>query len=1066
MEKVRKSCMHEGLFAMAFLVFCSGRIAIATGPSGLSAEEIDAIPVVTIDSLDLDTIALEDEQRHAAGLPPRFAIPNEVAIKPGDHGIWRDGADGSRVWRLRIQSVGATSINLGFTGYLMPVGGRLDIFSTDQRSSIRPFTAQDNEDHGELWTPIVPSDDIIVQATIPKDEQDDLVLSLTSINIGYRGFGAESGAAGARSGSCNVDVICPEGDDWRLQIKCVAVIGTGGSTFCTGFMVNNTSEDLTPYFMTANHCGITSSNAASLVTYWNYENSWCRPPGSGASGGPGDGPLNEFNTGSFFRATYSTSDFTLVELDDPPDTAWDVGFCGWDANNVDATSAVGIHHPNTDEKRISFEFQPTTTTSYLGNPVPGDGTHVRIEDWDVGTTEPGSSGSPLFNQDHRVIGQLHGGYASCTSQTSDWYGKFARSWIGGGSNSTRLSNWLDPTGTGLMQVDFISEATLCRDAGAISLNSDLYACEGTALVKVIDCGLDADPGVIDTIAVTVSSDTEPGGETVTLTETRVDSAKFEGTVSFSETDSAGVVQVGAGDAVTASYTDADDGAGGSGIVVTAVASIDCTAPLISNVQTANVEPRSATVTFLADEPSIGTIRYGLACGTLGGSASSSTPAMSVSVDVPGLQDETTYFYAVDAADVAGNTTTDDNGGNCYTFTTPDIPNFFTEEFGSAFDLAGTSITFVPNGTVDFYGACSEPITTLPTDPSGGTTIALGDDDFASVAIGGGESVSFYGNTFTSFFVGSNGYVTFVVGDDDYDETLAEHFALQRISMLYDDLNPSAAGTVSWKQLSDRVAVTYQNVPEYNTTDSNTFQVEMFFEGGTVRVSYLSMDASDGIAGLSAGDGLSPDFLNTDLSTSGGCGPRTPMPAFAPYDVTKDRYISFVPNNTNQSVALQLELVSGPGTPGVVGWIQGPDRDKKALVGNEPFYHIWTEPIIHAFGCEVVPAASYAIRATMDEIVYSDPLAVDTTPAPLPKFFGDVVGGFDGSTWLPPNGTANIDDAVAVIQGFQELPSMAHPTRLDLHPEVPNRIININDVLMTILGFTGVPYPFSDPMNCP
>ena len=58
----------------------------------------------------------------------------------------------------------------------------------------------------------------------------------------------------------------------------------------------------------------------------------------------------------------------------------------------------------------SFEDDPTTTTSYLGTAVPGAGTHVRLEDWDLGTTEGGSSGSPLFNQDHRVIGQLHGGY--------------------------------------------------------------------------------------------------------------------------------------------------------------------------------------------------------------------------------------------------------------------------------------------------------------------------------------------------------------------------------------------------------------------------------------------------------------------------------------------------------------------------------------------------------------------------------------------------------------------------------------------------------------------------------
>jgi lysyl endopeptidase len=185
-----------------------------------------------------------------------------------------------------------------------------------------------------------------------------------------------------------------------------------------------------------------------LVVFWNYENSTCRTPGSGASGGAGDGSLTQFNTGSFFRADFATSDMTLMELDDPINPAYDVYYAGWDRSGVDATSAVAIHHPNTDEKRISFENDPTSVTTYLQNPVPGDASHIRITQWDLGTTEPGSSGSPLFDQNHRIIGQLHGGFASCSSLTSDWYGRFFMSWTGGGTNATRLSNWLDPIASG------------------------------------------------------------------------------------------------------------------------------------------------------------------------------------------------------------------------------------------------------------------------------------------------------------------------------------------------------------------------------------------------------------------------------------------------------------------------------------------------------------------------------------------------------------------------------------------------------------------------------------------
>ena len=70
-------------------------------------------------------------------------------------------------------------------------------------------------------------------------------------------------------------------------------------------------------------------------------------------------------------AASSASDFTLLELDSDPDPAFGVTFSGWNADGADATSAVAIHHPSVDEKRISFEYQSTTTTSYLGSSVPG-----------------------------------------------------------------------------------------------------------------------------------------------------------------------------------------------------------------------------------------------------------------------------------------------------------------------------------------------------------------------------------------------------------------------------------------------------------------------------------------------------------------------------------------------------------------------------------------------------------------------------------------------------------------------------------------------------------------------
>ncbi len=406
----------------------------------------DAIAVVEVPPIDLDEVRFEDQLREADGLAPRYAIPWKTNITPQADGTWEQLDSKTMLWRLRIVSPGAYSLNLGFTRYYLPHNAKLFVYATDGSYYLRPFTEQDNAEHGQLWTPVVLADDIMVELSVPVWAVDEVELELTSINHGYRGFGKSDGAD--KAGSCNVDVICPEGDDWRDEIPSVGVISTGGYLFCTGFMVNNTAQDETPYFMTADHCGVDSSNAASLVVYWNFESPTC--------GQQGGGSLSQYQTGSFFRAAYSTSDFTLVELDSPPDPAWGITFAGWDRSGNDASMAVAIHHPSTDEKSISFEYQSTQVTSYLGYSSPGDGTHVRVVDWDVGTTEPGSSGSPLFNQNHHVIGQLHGGYAACGNDESDWYGAFARSWTGGGSNSTRLSNWLDPLGTGAVTLDTLN----------------------------------------------------------------------------------------------------------------------------------------------------------------------------------------------------------------------------------------------------------------------------------------------------------------------------------------------------------------------------------------------------------------------------------------------------------------------------------------------------------------------------------------------------------------------------------------------------------------------------------
>lgn len=419
----------------------------------------------------------------------------------------------------------------------------------------------------------------------------------------------------------------------------------------------------------------------------------------------------------------------------------------------------------------------------------------------------------------------------------------------------------------------------CTSRGVISLDRATLACADTASVRVSDCDLNTNDTVVETVSVTVSSSSEPAGESVLLTETDAGSANFFGILPIATSDAVGTLLVAAGDAVSAAYLDADDGLGGTNVTVTANGAIDCTPPIVSDVLVTNIVPRGATISFVTNEPANTTVRRGTGCGALDASLTRPGFATQHTFSVLGLQPGTLYFFAIDTTDVAGNGATDNNGGACYSFSTPDVPDFYTEQFSATIgapDLAGKTILFTPDGSIDFYAACLTPTVALPTDPAGGTVVPLTNTNALQVALGA-PGVQLYGVTYQNIFVSSGGYVTFTASDTDSTETFADHFDTPRISGLFDDLNPANGGLVSWKNTGDRIAVTYLNVAGAAGEPPNTFQIEMFFDG-RIQMTWLQIGSVDGIVGLSNGAGVNVDFAPSDLSAYGSCGPRPPTAA--------------------------------------------------------------------------------------------------------------------------------------------------------------------------------------------
>lgn len=438
------------------------------------------IPQHTMPGFDMETVRIEDSIRdQAKDSPWQFGYKYDTDISLNNTGVWTDLPNGNRLWRTAINCPGALTVNLLFEDFYMPEGAHLYLFDKNGTNRVGAYTSINNRPDGLLGSELVHGDDIIVEYYEPAAVQGQGNFTISNVIHGYRSVGPVQDKllkALNSSGDCNIDVNCPLGNGWDDQIRSVAMIVVGGSGICTGALINNTCDDGTPYFLTANHClGGGTGN-------WAFRFNWESPPGTEScattanSVDPGP-PYDQTANGATILVSGTQADHALLQIDNMTLTDaqnWNVFYAGWNNDDTDGsiTQATGIHHPSGDVKKICREDNSPFHNTAAGAQV------WYINQWEQGVTEPGSSGSPLFDQNGRIIGQLYGGSAACSGTVDnggvDYYGRLGVSWGLG------IGNYLAPASCGSATFNDgwdPNQPTLPDDAGILSIvNPDGLFC--------------------------------------------------------------------------------------------------------------------------------------------------------------------------------------------------------------------------------------------------------------------------------------------------------------------------------------------------------------------------------------------------------------------------------------------------------------------------------------------------------------------------------------------------------------------------------------------------------------
>lgn len=360
---------------------------------------------------------------------------------PANHGIWTIREDGMRIWRMGIISPGATAISVVIDQIDIPNDAKFLVYNPTQTQVLGAFDISSIGKENMLPIRPLMGDSLILEYQEPMDSPIEGTFRIERI-----AHNRSTGTFNA-SNKCSPNALFTNDLPQQKQAVCLLyIVSDTQSYYASGCLINNTEGK--PYVYTAAHNLKSIDDAPRTVFYFNYavtaQDSTIR------------GTEECTMAGSIARAWATDLDMALLELTQMPPKDYRIYMAGWTRTRNPQAPLISIQHPLGDSKKMSYDYQNPVISNYngyLANQINNGWWY--IAQWEKGVTEKGSSGSPLFEQNGRIIGALTGGSSTCAKPIGDFYARLDTAWNHHSEFDKQLAHWLSPNQSDLQYMDGI-----------------------------------------------------------------------------------------------------------------------------------------------------------------------------------------------------------------------------------------------------------------------------------------------------------------------------------------------------------------------------------------------------------------------------------------------------------------------------------------------------------------------------------------------------------------------------------------------------------------------------------